>query len=131
MKKRTVFLIIGVLFVGVLVAALALDFTTKPAVAGEQMSTSAGNIKVLLDNDHVRVVEATRHPGTIVPMHTHPTLVAYYFSAAKVRLTSADGKVSDKDIPAGKLLWFPNGLTHSLEVMGTTVLHVLVIEIKK
>ena len=131
MKKRTVFLVIGVLFVGVLVAGLALDLGKAPAVAGEQMSTAEGNVKVLLDNDQVRVVEATRQPGTMVPMHTHPKFVAYYFSAATVRLTSPDGKAAVKDIPAGKLLWFPNGLTHSLEVMGTADQHVLVIEMKK
>jgi quercetin dioxygenase-like cupin family protein len=115
----------------VLLAALALGFATQTAMAGEKMSTTAGNVKVLLDNDRLRVVEATRHPGTKVPMHTHPTFLAYYFSPAKVRLTSSDGRVTEKDVPAGKLLWFPKGVTHALEVIGTTDQHVLVIELKK
>lgn len=130
MKKITC-AVLSVLFLGVLFAALTLDFTSEPAVAGSQMSTTAGNVKVLLDNDRVRVVEATRPPGTIVPMHTHPTLVAYYFSAVKVKFTSPKGKESIKDLPAGKLVWLPNGVTHSLEIMGTTDQHVLVIEMKK
>ena len=79
----------------------------------------------------MRVVEATRHPGTIVPMHTHPTYLAYFFSPCKLKLTSSDGKSKIKDIPAGKLMWIPNGRTHSVEVMGTTDQHVLVVEIKK
>jgi quercetin dioxygenase-like cupin family protein len=115
----------------VLLAALALGFASNTAIAGDVMPTSEGNVKVLLENEQVRVVEATRHPGTKVPMHTHPTLIAYYFSPAKVKLTSPDGKSKVKDIPAGKVVWFPNGVTHALEVMGTTDQHVLVIEIKK
>jgi quercetin dioxygenase-like cupin family protein len=118
-------------FMSVLLVALTLNFVAETANAGEQMSTAEGNVKVLLDNDKVRVVEAVRPPGTVVPMHTHPTLVAYYFDATQVKLTSPDGKATVKNIPAGKLLWFPDGLTHSLEVIGPADQHVLVVEIKK
>ena len=118
-------------FMSVLLVALTLSYTAETADAGEQMSTAEGNVKVLLDNDKVRVVEAVRPPGTVVPMHTHPTLVGYYFDAVQVKLTSPEGKVTVKDIPAGKLMWFPDGVTHSLEVMGPADQHGLVIEIKK
>ncbi|MHC4071186.1 MAG: cupin domain-containing protein [Planctomycetota bacterium] len=119
------------LVLGVLVVTFALGFVTESAMAGEGMSTTAGNVKVLLDNDRVRVVEATRHPGTKVPMHTHPTYLAYFFGPWKGRFTSPEGKTSEKEFPAGKLLWFPKGKKHALEVIGTTDQHVLVIEIKK
>lgn len=114
-----------------LLAALTFGSAADDVIAGEQMSTAEGNVKVLLDNDKVRVVEAVRPPGTIVPMHTHPTLVAYYFEATQVKLTSPDGKATVKDIPAGKLIWFPDGVSHSLEVIGPADQHVLVVEIKK
>jgi quercetin dioxygenase-like cupin family protein len=113
----------------VFVAAMCLAATV--AMAGDEMPAGSANVKVLLDNDKVRVVHAVRPPGTVVPMHTHPTLVAYYFDAVTVKLTSPEGEESVKDIPAGKLMWFPNGLTHALEVIGPGDQRVLVVEIKK
>lgn len=108
-----------------------MGFAAQTATAAEGMSLTEGNVKVLLENDRVKVVEATRRPGTKVPMHTHPPYLAYFFGPWKGRLTSPDGKVTEKEFPAGKLLWFPNGVTHALEVIGTTDQHVLVIELKK
>ena len=116
--------------VSVLAVILVLGFAVKTTVAEDMMPGSA-EVKVLLDNDQVRVSEARRPPGTVVPMHTHPTLVAYYFSAAKVKGTLPNGKSKVNDIPAGKIVWFPDGMTHSIEIMGDKDQHVLVIEWKK
>lgn len=118
------------LIMGVMLVTLALGFSTNTAMADDTMPGSA-HVKVLLDNDQVRVSEARRPPGTIVPMHTHPTLIGYYFSPATVKVTSADGKSKVKNIPAGKLIWKPNGMTHAIEIMGDKDQHVLVIEWKK
>ena len=98
-------------------------------MAGDMMPGSS-DVKVLEDNDEFKISEATRSPGTIVPMHTHPKFFAYYIDAAKVKLTAPDGKETVKDIPACKLLWFPEGISHALEVLGTTNQHVLVVEWK-
>jgi len=88
--------------------------------------------KVLLDNDQVLVLEVRSSPGTKVPMHTHPPgMLGYYFSAAKVKATLPDGKTKTVDIPAGKVFWYPDGLEHAIEIMGTTDQHVLVIQLKK
>ena len=115
--------------VSVLSVILVLGFAVKTTVAEDMMPGSA-EVKVLLDNDKVRVSEARRPPGTVVPMHSHPTLVAYYFSPAKVKGTLPNGKSKVNDIPAGKIVWFPDGMTHSIEIMGTEDQHVLVIEWK-
>jgi quercetin dioxygenase-like cupin family protein len=114
----------------VLLVTLTLGFAAEMVLAADIMPTT-GNVKELLNNDRVRVVEAVRPPGTIVPMHTHPPYLAYFFDAWKGRLTSPDGKITEKAFPAGKLLWAPKGKTHALEVIGTTDQHVLVIELKK
>lgn len=88
------------------------------------------NVKVLLENDDVRVAEAVRPPGTIVPMHTHPAYVAYFFDAWKGKITNVKGEVKEKEFDPGDVLYSP-GVTHALEVVGTTDQHVLVIEWKK
>jgi quercetin dioxygenase-like cupin family protein len=117
------------ILLGVVLAIVVFTFSTNKAIAGDMMPGSA-DVKVLLDNDELKVSEATRSPGTIIPMHTHPKFFAYYIDAAKMKLTAPDGKETVKDIPAGKLLWFPDGLTHKAEVMGTANQHVLVVEWK-
>ena len=113
----------------VMLAILVFTFSANTATAGDMMPGSS-DVKVLLDNDELKVSEATRSPGAIVPMHTHPKFFAYYVDAAQVKLTSPAGKETVKNIPAGKFLWFPEGTSHALEVMGTANQHVLVVEWK-
>ena len=115
--------------VSVLAVTLVLGFITNTAMAGDMMPGSS-DVKVLLDNDEVMVSEATRSPGTIVPMHTHPKFFAYYIDATTVKLTSPDGKEAVKNIPAGKFLSFPDGVTHKLEIIGPANQHVIVVEFK-
>ena len=112
-----------------ILAILVFTFAVDKVIAADMMPGSS-DVKVLLDNDEMKVSEATRTPGTIVPMHTHPKFFAYYIDAAKVKLTAPNGKETIKDIPAGKFLWFPEGVTHKVEIMGTANQHVIVVEFK-
>ena len=113
----------------IILAIMLFAFSTNKVIAGDMMPGSS-DVKVLLDNDEVKVSEATRSPGTIVPMHTHPKFFAYYIDATTVKLTAPDGKETVKNIPAGKFLSFPNGVTHKLEVIGPANQHVIVVEFK-
>jgi quercetin dioxygenase-like cupin family protein len=121
MNSRDIF-IISVLILG-------LGFFINTAIAAEEMPVDP-NVKVLLGNDDVRVAEAVRPPGTIVPMHTHPAYVAYFFDAWKGKITNAKGEVKEKEFAPEDVLYSP-GVTHALEVVGTTDQHVLVIEWEK
>ena len=67
--------------------------------------------------------------SNIVPMHTHGPYVAYIVEACKVKFTFPDGKSVVKEIPAGKVIW-SDGVTHEVEVLGNTDLHVIHIGIK-
>ncbi len=120
--KTITFFIVGVLFLFV-----GLGFSTNAVVAGDEKS----NIEnVLLDNDKVQVVENVRYPGTLAPMHTHKTYIAYFFAPCKLKFTFPDGKTNVKDIPAGKVVW-SDGVTHEVEVLGDTALHTLHIQFKE
>lgn len=121
MKIRSIFMVSLVL--------LGVAFFVNTAIAADMMPGSS-DVKVLLDNDEVKVSEAVRTPGTTVPMHTHPKFFAYYIDAVTVKLTSPNGKETLKDIPAGKFLWFPDGTSHALEVIGPANQHVIVVEFK-
>ena len=121
----------NLLYVAVSLLALTVVFTFSMTTAmAADMMPGSSDVKVLLDNDEVKVSEAIRSPGTIVPMHTHPKFFAYYIDATTVKLTSPDGKEAVKNIPAGKFLSFPDGVTHKLEVIGPANQHVIVVEFK-
>ena len=115
--------------VSMLALTVVFAFSMNTAMAADMMPGST-DVKVLLENDEVKVSEATRSPGAIVPMHTHPKFFAYYIDATTVKLTAPDGKETVKNIPAGKFLSFPNGVTHKLEVIGPANQHVIVVEFK-
>ncbi len=118
------------LFMGLMLAILVLDFSTNMAAAGEMMPSSE-HVKVLLDNGKMRVSEAKRPPGTIVPMHTHPPFLAYMLSTWSAKFTSSEGIIKEKTLPRGKLIWSPMGKTHALEITGTADQHILVIEFRE
>ena len=122
---KNLFYLIG----SVLLVTLVLVFYAGTTLAADAMPES-GEVKVLLENDDVRVAQANRPPGTKVPMHTHPAYVAYFFAPWTGRFTNPAGKVVEKSFPAGKVLYSP-GKTHALEVIGTENQQVLVIEWKK
>ena len=81
-----------------LTIALIIYFNIITAPAGDMMPGSV-DVKILLDNYEMKVSEATRSPGTIVPMHKHPKFFAYYIDAAKVKLTPPDGKETIRELP--------------------------------
>ncbi|SDP61326.1 cupin domain-containing protein [Desulforhopalus singaporensis] len=117
---------IVIIFVGISLMALGFILLPNTGAASEQDNNIA---KVLLDNERVKVVENIRHPGALAPMHSHKAYIAYFFSACKIKVTTPDGKVVEKSIPAGKLVW-SNGVTHEVEVLGNTDLHSLHIQFK-
>ena len=118
---------ISSLFIASIMAiSLLIGLSYNTAIAED---IEANFVKEILENDKVVVTESRRHPGTIVPMHTHGPFVAYIFEACKVKFTFPDGKSVVKEIPAGKVIW-SDGCTHEVEVLGNTDFHVLHVEIE-
>ena len=124
MKDLTYFIL------SVLLATLALGFVTKMAMAQDLAKVMPEDVKVIVDNDRVRVLEVLHKPGVKEPMHSHPAYVAVYLSATKVKVTTPDGKTVEKDRKAGEVSW-SEATTHALENVGTADQHVIVIELKK
>lgn len=53
------------------------------AFAHDDMTKAAPNqVKILFENDRVRVLETTIKPGDKIPMHSHSTARVVYFSNA-------------------------------------------------
>ena len=118
------------LIMSVLVATLALVFVTKTAIAQDVVKVAPESYKVLLENDRVRVLEYRLKPGQKEPMHSHPDYVVYALSSAKAKLTLPDGKTIEREIKASEAV-FLGAETHTVENVGTTEAHGLIIELKE
>jgi quercetin dioxygenase-like cupin family protein len=115
--------------IGILLVALSVVFFVQSAMAVDVV-TVAPDVKVLLENDKVRVLESTLKPGEVEGMHTHPAYVAYFLTPTTLKITTPDGNSSVKKPEAGKVL-YGDSAEHQIENVGETLQRVLVIEIKK
>jgi hypothetical protein len=83
--------------------------------------------RVLLENDHVRVLEVRIKPGQVVPLHTHrwPSVV-HVKSASDFLRRDAEGKLIFDSRSAGasqkapEVVWMPPLPPHSVENIGAS-----------
>lgn len=84
---------------------------------------------VRLDNEHVRVYEYRIRPGVKDPMHSHPHGLMYIIEGGTMRSTSPAGATSEAQLKAGDVIWRER-LSHALENVGASEVHVLSVELK-
>ena len=87
------------------------------------------DMKVLLENEHVRVQFHDVAPGETTPMHSHPAYVAYVFAPYRARFVLADGSTKTAERLAGDV-FYSGPVTHTVENLGQTPIHNLIVEIK-
>jgi hypothetical protein len=110
----------------------ALGVGTETAQAQDAARMEPRSYKVLFENAKVRVLEYVSRPGIGVcgtGKHSHPDHVTVTLTPAKVKLTTADGKVQVHQVPAGAAFWDPAS-THSAENIGGSGARMVLIEIK-
>ena len=98
------------------------------AMAQDRAAVVPG-MKVLLDNDCVRVQYHDVAVGQKVPMHSHPNYVVYTLNPFKARITLPDGAQRVSERKAGEAYW-NEALSHSVENIGSTDIHNLIVELK-
>jgi quercetin dioxygenase-like cupin family protein len=109
--------------------ALALVIAVSlVAFAQDPAKVAPSNVKVLLENDEVRVFEFTAKAGEATPMHSHPRHVIYPLADGKTRFTFPDGTSRELEIKKGVALWAAP-VTHAH--VALTDNRVLVVELKK
>jgi quercetin dioxygenase-like cupin family protein len=86
-------------------------------------------IHVTLDNDHVRVFEATLPPGWKENQHSHPASIVYVIVGGTVRNHLPDGTSSVATYSAGQTA-YRDPVTHWSENIGKTTLKLIVVELK-
>ena len=85
-------------------------------------------IKVLLDNDWVKVTHIIDRPGDKRPTHTHKDTMVVALTDHRRRVI---GKTANEfDVKAYATMWFAD-VTHSEENIGTTDGELLIVDVKK
>ncbi len=120
--KKSLYLGMGIL--------LVIIGTVFPVMAQDYAKVMPNDVKVLVDNDRVRVLEVIHEAGAKEPMHSHPAYVSVFLSASRVKVTTPDGTTVEKDRKAGEA-YFSEAPTHAVENIGTSEQHAIVIELKK
>ena len=95
----------------------------------DPMKVAKNVYKFIMENDRVRVLEASFKPGDKAIMHDHPDHLVYVFNDGKINLKSS-GKTDVLDLKKGQAV-FLKAQSHEAENTGKTDLHLLVVELKK
>ena len=115
----------GALAATVLMASLLL---AVGAIAQDRAKVIPG-MKVLLENKCVRVQYHDVAVGQTAPMHSHPNYIVYTLRPFKARIRLADGTQRISQRKSGEAYWNPP-ITHSVENLGKTPIHNLIVELK-
>jgi quercetin dioxygenase-like cupin family protein len=86
--------------------------------------------RVLLENEHVRVVSYEIPPGAKDHWHTHPPKVSYTINGGRLRITTDDGESFEVDEIADTAAWMGKLGRHYAENTGDTSIRILLVEIK-
>lgn len=115
------------LLLAIATVAVAADMATK-TIAQDRVAV-VPETKVLFENKCVRVQYHDVEVGKKIPMHSHPNYIVYTLKPFKARITLPDGTQRISEHAAGEAYWNP-ALTHSVENLGNTDIHNLIVELK-
>ena len=107
----------------------SLVLASVSAVVGQDRAAVVSEMKVLLDNDCVRMQFHDVAVGEKTPLHSHPRYAVYVFDAYKARITLADGTQRMSVHKAGDAFW-NEATRHAVENLGEQPIHNLVLELK-
>lgn len=114
-------------------AAQSCATPTSRVAAGEQIdavTASPAQFRVVLENEHVRVIEYEIAPGQRDPWHTHPPKVSYIIAGGALRIHLQNGESFEVTEETGATHWAEALGVHSAENIGTTPVRVLIVEVK-
>lgn len=94
----------------------------------DPVETNPEFYRVLFENDRVRVLEYSDHPGDSTRPHSHPDSVMVALSDIHRRIVHDDAE-REVEIPIGTASWLP-AQEHSGHNIGTTETRAVIIELK-
>jgi quercetin dioxygenase-like cupin family protein len=95
----------------------------------DPVRTSPANYSVLLENDHVRVLQMSLPANTSDVEHSHPAETVYFLRGGKVRIHLPEGDSAEVDLPDGHVMWH-EPWTHRVENRGASEIRAIIVESK-
>lgn len=117
-------------FTVVSACALVAAASAFGAVAQDLAKVNPKHVKVLLDNDEVRVLELSIPPGESTGMHSHGKNLVYFVTGGSAKQTLPDGKSTQMTRSPGEALW-SEPVTHDTTNIGKAPVKAVVVELKK
>lgn len=96
----------------------------------DAVKASPGIFKILLENEHVRVVEYSLKPGEKDEWHTHPAKSSYVLSGGNLKVYLENGETILAAEKAGTASWMDYVGKHYIENIGSTTVAIVLTEIK-
>src|SRR5450759_2621809 len=109
---------------------MAVALAAVAAFAQAVVQLAPGQVKVVFENDRVRVLHFTEPAHSKLPMHSHPAYVTVGFTTADSKYTFPDGKTSNERTKADDVT-YSKGLTHAFENLSGTASESVMVELKK
>ena len=122
--KRMYIVIAALLATGFLRGDGALTRATQ-----DPLVVNSKTIALKLENDRVRVLEATLKPGDKEQLHSHPAYVIYEIEGGKVRTHGVDGSAVEAEFKTGDVI-YRGPVTHWAENIGKTKIRLELVELK-
>jgi quercetin dioxygenase-like cupin family protein len=119
----------------VVLLLLVVGLAPSVALAQDKPSTDAAaaspnQFRVLLENEHVRVLEYSLKPGQRDQWHTHPAKVSYVAKGGKLRIHLSDGTSFETEDVEGTAVWMDPLPRHYAENIGAAPVQIILIEVK-
>ena len=113
---------------GILVL-VAVWLAAISCVAQDAVKADSAHYSVILENEHVRVLDIHYAPHSKRNMHSHPCSVTVFLTDGDLRMTMPDGKTKDGHIKAGQAIWEDAG-SHQPENLSDKLFHAVRTELK-
>jgi beta-alanine degradation protein BauB len=110
-----------------LLAVVAM--TATAGFAQDVVKLAPERVKVLVDNEQVRVLRFIEPGHSKLPMHSHPAYVSVGFTADDFRYTFPDGKTTEEKTKAGAVD-YSKAVTHASENLSGNVAESILVELK-
>jgi quercetin dioxygenase-like cupin family protein len=129
LRRENAFLVAMRIIISAVIASATFIAWATSGLGQDPAVVNPKTVKVKFENEKVRVLEAELPPGVKEAIHSHPAYVIYVLAGGKVRNYSADGKTTETEIKTGDVL-YRDPLTHAAENIGTTTMHMILVEMK-
>jgi hypothetical protein len=109
---------------------MAMALVAGASFAQDVVHLAPDQVKVVFENDRVRVLHFNEPGHTKLPMHSHPAYVAVGFTADDSQYTFPDGKTRKERTKAGEVI-YSKAVTHASENLSEAPMEAVMVELKE